>query len=69
MTNSLSDFFVRRTGRLYFDIHSIHQYRQLVQEDMINYFGWDETRVNKENDYLDLLIKDASFYYEEEFSK
>lgn len=67
MTNSLSDFFVRRTGRLYFDIHSIHQYRKLVQEDMIRYLGWDEARVNKENKYLDLLVIDASTYYEEEF--
>lgn len=67
MTNSLSDFFVRRTGRLYFDIHSIHQYRKLVQEDMIRYLGWDEARVNKENKYLDLLVVDASTYYEEEF--
>lgn len=67
MTNSLSDFFVRRTGRLYFDIYSIHQYRKLVQEDMIRYLGWDEARVNKENKYLDLLVIDASTYYEEEF--
>lgn len=68
MTNSLADFFVRRTGRLYFDIHSIHQYRQLVQEDMIKYLGWDEARVLKENRYLDELVKDASHYYEEEFT-
>ncbi|WP_405210976.1 glycerol kinase GlpK [Dokdonia sp. Asnod2-E02] len=67
MTNSLSDFFVRRTGRLYFDIHSVHLYRDLVQEDMILYLGWDEARVAKENQYLDLLLQDASAYYESEF--
>lgn len=67
MTNSLTDFFVRRTGRLYFDIHSVHQYRNLVQEDMIRYLGWDEARVRRENEYLDLLVQDASKYYEKEF--
>ncbi|RMB57110.1 glycerol kinase [Dokdonia sinensis] len=68
MTNALVDFFVRRTGRLYFDIHSVHQYRLLVQEDMIKYLGWDEARVIKENNYLDMLLQDASEYYEEEFA-
>lgn len=68
MANSLTDFFVRRTGRLYFDIHSVHQYRKLVQEDMIRYLGWNEGRVAKENKYLDILVKDASEYYEKEFS-
>lgn len=68
MTNSLTDFFVRRTGRLYFDIHTVHQYRNLVQEDMIRYLGWDEARVQKENEYLDLLLQDASEYYQEEFA-
>ncbi|AEE18567.1 glycerol kinase /homodimeric glycerol 3-phosphate dehydrogenase (quinone) [Dokdonia sp. Hel_I_63] len=67
MTNRLADFFVRRTGRLYFDIYSVHQYRDLVQEDMIRYLGWDEKRVLQENEYLHLLLKDASEYYEEEF--
>jgi len=66
MTNSLADFFVRRTGRLYFDIHSVHRYRQLVQEDLVKYLGWDEARVEKENQWLDILLKDASHYYEKE---
>jgi glycerol kinase len=66
MTNSLADFFVRRTGRLYFDIHSVHKYRQLVQEDLIKYLGWDEARVIDENKWLDILVKDASHYYDKE---
>jgi glycerol kinase len=66
MCNGLSDFFVRRTGRLYFDIRSVHMYRQLIQEDLIHYMGWNEARVAKENTYLDLLLKDASQYYEKE---
>jgi glycerol kinase len=67
MVNGLSDFFVRRTGRLYFDIESVHEFRHIVEEDLIKYLRWDETRCIKENDYLDMLIQDASTYYEEEF--
>ncbi|WP_103069584.1 glycerol kinase GlpK [Aquimarina sediminis] len=67
MTNGLADFFVRRTGRLYFDINSIHQYRKLVQEDLIKYLNWDETRLEAENKYLDLLLQDAATYYQKEF--
>ncbi|MEW7290163.1 glycerol kinase GlpK [Aquimarina sp. 2304DJ70-9] len=66
MTNGLADFFVRRTGRLYFDIDSVHKYRSLVQEDLIKYLNWDETRLKAENDYLDLLLEDATTYYEKE---
>ena len=66
MVNGLSDFFVRRTGRLYFDIHSIHQYRELVQEDLVKYLGWDEQRLEQERSYLDMLLQDAATYYEKE---
>lgn len=66
MINSLSDFFVRRTGRLYFDIQSVHQYRSIVQEDLIKYLRWDELRLEHENQNLDLLLQDASTYYEKE---
>ena len=67
MVNGLSDFFVRRSGRLYFDIESVHQFRQLVEEDLVKYLKWDEVRCQRENDYLDMLLQDASTYYDEEF--
>ncbi len=67
MTNGLADFFVRRTGRLYFDISSVHKYRSIVEEDLIKYLNWDETRLKSENQYLDLLLQDAATYYEKEF--
>ncbi|MBP2831704.1 glycerol kinase GlpK [Aquimarina sp. U1-2] len=67
MTNGLADFFVRRTGRLYFDIHSVYKYRSLIEEDLIKYLHWDEDRLQSENDYLDLLLQDATTYYEKEF--
>ncbi|GAA4275614.1 glycerol kinase GlpK [Aquimarina mytili] len=68
MTNSLADFFVRRTGRLYFDINSVHKFRSIIEEDLIKYLGWDEIRLQNENQYLDLLLQDAATYYKEEFS-
>ncbi len=67
MTNSLADFFVRRTGRLYFDISSVHKYRSIIEEDLIKYLKWEETRLESENKYLDLLLEDASTYYKKEF--
>ncbi|MEQ3655036.1 MAG: glycerol kinase GlpK [Dokdonia sp.] len=68
MCNSLADFFVRRTGRLYFDIASVHTHRHRILEDMIRYLGWDEARVQKENKELDLLLTDAAHYYEHEIA-
>ena len=64
MANSLADFFVRRTGRLYFDIPSVIHYRQLVLDDFSSYLDWDETRIALENKTLDALIYDATHYYD-----
>jgi glycerol kinase len=69
MVNGLSDFFVRRTGRLYFDIESVHQFRHIVEEDLIKYLKWDEARCQRENKYLDMLLADATTYYEKEFGE
>ncbi len=68
MVNSLADFFVRRTGRLYFDISSVHSYRSIIEEDLIKYLKWDEAQLKLENQYLDLLLQDAATYYEKEFN-
>ena len=66
MTNSLADFFVRRTGRLYFNIETVTQYRQQAVQDFINYLDWDEERVAFENKKLDELLHDATHFYESE---
>ncbi|MBS3739614.1 MAG: FAD-dependent oxidoreductase [Psychroflexus sp.] len=67
MVNGLSDFFVRRTGRLYFDIESVRQFRHVVEEDLIKYLKWDEAHCDRENQYLDMLMQDATTYYDKEF--
>ncbi|WP_299618327.1 glycerol kinase GlpK [uncultured Tenacibaculum sp.] len=67
MVNGLADFFVRRTGRLYFDIHSIIKYKDLVLKDCIKTLDWDRKRVEYEKQILQMLLDDATTYYETEF--
>jgi glycerol-3-phosphate dehydrogenase len=68
MMNSLTDFFVRRTGRLYFNIESVIAYKNLILEDCITILKWNKKRVEKEVATLDALIKDATTFYDEEIS-
>ncbi len=67
MTNSLADFFVRRTGRLYFNIPSISKYLEIILEDFKKYLDWDDKRILFEKEKMELLLADAKTYYLEEF--
>ncbi|WP_439132029.1 glycerol kinase GlpK [Polaribacter sp.] len=67
MTNSISDFFVRRTGRLYFDIDSVTQYLDVILNDSKMYLDWDDLRTNQEINKMQMLLQDATTYYTEEF--
>ena len=67
MTNSLADFFVRRTGRLYFNINSISEHLDIVLKDCISILEWDEKRVAQEKALLHQLLSDATTYYDKEF--
>lgn len=60
------DFCVRRTGRLYFDIQSIKDYYPEIIAQMAVVLDWDEVRQDAETKHLELLIQDASTYYESE---
>lgn len=66
MVQSACDFFVRRTGRLFFDILSIPKIRAVVFKDLQGYLGWDEAKLAVENESLDELIFDASHFMAEE---
>ena len=66
MVSSLEDFFVRRTGRLYFDIGSISMVRDAVIEDTKTYLKWDEARLKMEVQKLEDLLYDATHFYEKE---
>ncbi len=67
MTNTLVDFFVRQTGRLYFDIGSIAEVRAKVAADMNEFLGWSTERKAAEDKQLDLMLQDATTYYDSEF--
>lgn len=66
MINSLADFFVRRTGRLYFNISSISKFETLIIKDCTKYLNWDAARIKKEKKILNILVKDATHFYDEE---
>ncbi|WP_271856157.1 glycerol-3-phosphate dehydrogenase/oxidase [Patiriisocius marinus] len=66
MMNSLPDFFVRRTGRLFFDISSIYDYKITVLNYCIDQLQWDSKRAKQEMKVLELLITDATTFYEKE---
>ncbi|WP_452231584.1 FAD-dependent oxidoreductase [Lacinutrix sp. MEBiC02595] len=66
MINSLADFFVRRTGRLYFNISSIAKFESLILKDCTQYLHWDASRIKKEKETLSILVKDATHFYDAE---
>jgi glycerol-3-phosphate dehydrogenase len=66
MINSLADFFVRRTGRLYFNISSVATYETIITKDCTQYLNWDAVRTTKEKETLSILVKDATHFYDEE---
>ncbi len=47
------DFFIRRTGRLYFDIDSIRTYQKAIMEDLKNAFGYDSAQVLEFQEKMD----------------
>jgi len=69
MTNSLADFFVRRTGRLYFNISSVSKYMSIILTDFIEYLDWDDNRVKEEKQNMQQLINDATLFYDKEFDR
>jgi len=69
MVNSAADFFVRRTGRLYFDIESIPAIETAVLSDFQSYLGWNEERLQKEKEGLEMLLYDATHYYDADLTE
>ncbi|MEP2669823.1 MAG: glycerol-3-phosphate dehydrogenase/oxidase [Cyclobacteriaceae bacterium] len=59
MTCSSVDFFMRRTGRLYFDIESVLKYREEVIDELALLLNWDNKDKIKDAAQLNAAIKDA----------
>ncbi|WP_218597871.1 glycerol-3-phosphate dehydrogenase/oxidase [Polaribacter sp. NJDZ03] len=47
MTCTPTDFFMRRTGRLFFDTHSVFLYKEYVLDLFKTHFSWDEKATEK----------------------
>ncbi|MEH7124780.1 FAD-dependent oxidoreductase [Bacillus sp. JJ1773] len=60
MASTPSDFFIRRTGDLLFDIHSVRKYRKQVHYYMSEYFGWSEKRKQQFTMELEQELNDAT---------
>jgi glycerol-3-phosphate dehydrogenase len=48
-----TDFFMRRTGRLFFNSQSVHLYKEFVLNEFKNYFSWDEKTTNNQQQELE----------------
>lgn len=59
MAATPADFFVRRTGRLYFDIQWVEAYKTAVIDYMSDRFQWDEETKAKHTEQLNKLLHDA----------
>lgn len=60
-----SDFFIRRTGRLYFDIHSVIKYQQEITLELGKILGWTETQLNEDRQLLQMAIEGAKHFLKE----
>lgn len=66
MVQRAEDFFVRRTGRLYFDILSIKKIKEPIIKRLAEALSWSDERLQKEREIMDALINDATHYYKSE---
>ena len=62
MVFNLRDFFIRRTGRLYFDIDSVRTFKEVIADHMKAKFKWSEKRKEEELNLLDQEIWDVSTF-------
>ena len=62
MTCTPTDFFMRRTGRLFFDAHSVNLYKEYVLDLFKTHFSWDEKTTEKHLLELEEKIKLATTF-------
>ena len=56
MVAKATDFLVRRTGLLYFNIHRLYKIKEPVLRAMRQYLNWVSIRLSKEHEEVDELI-------------
>jgi len=57
-----TDYFMRRTGRLFFDKPSVDLFKNLTLKEFTNHFKWDEKTAKKHLNELDEKINLASSF-------
>ena len=67
MVYTIADFYVRRTGRLYFEIQNIAASKSYIIEDLSNYFEWSPDYKAQQVAAFEEEYKDATTYYDKEF--
>lgn len=60
MVMHMDDFFVRRTGRLFFDIDSVRKNLPVVARDMKYWFGWDDEKTTAQINRVEMEIEKAT---------
>ncbi|MFE8695864.1 glycerol-3-phosphate dehydrogenase/oxidase [Cytobacillus sp. FJAT-53684] len=65
MAATPTDFFIRRTGALLFDIHTVREYRDQVLHLMADYFNWDQATKEKFNEQLEKELQDATVPFDQ----
>ncbi len=60
MATNLEDFFVRRTGLLYFEVRKVIRYKTQVAAFFQQQLGWTDTEVKRQLDDIDKLVEDAT---------
>ena len=61
-----SDFLIRRTGMLYFNIAELRQYQVSVVKFMARYFGWTVDHISQYNAELEQALFVATHFVEDE---
>jgi glycerol-3-phosphate dehydrogenase len=62
MVHTPMDFFIRRTGRLYFDIESIRQFMEPVLDEFKAKLGADEAQITTWREQLNQALKEHSHF-------
>jgi len=56
-----ADFFMRRTGRLFFNIETVNNYKEFILQEFKNYFNWNDnkakTHLHELNELIDLATQ------------
>ncbi|NER84026.1 MAG: glycerol-3-phosphate dehydrogenase/oxidase, partial [Leptolyngbya sp. SIO1D8] len=60
MVHNPHDFFIRRTGRLYFKIENLKELVDPIIEEFTIYFDWDDNRQQREKNKINMAIFEAS---------